>query len=130
MVEHLGGIYQFLEDKKMESLRELDTHAYKKTENAPTAQPEEKSAGKLSYEEQKEQMKKVRKAEKDVQNAEADIARLEKEIAEMEEKLSNPDVPDYDKLLQEYPKLQHALEQRMYEWELLSEELENCKKGL
>ncbi len=130
VVEHLGGIYQFLEDKKMESLRELDTHAYKKTENAPTAQPEEKSAGKLSYEEQKEQMKKVRKAEKDVQNAEADIARLEKEIAEMEEKLSNPDVPDYDKLLQEYPKLQHALEQRMYEWELLSEELENCKKGL
>lgn len=128
VVEHLGGIYQFLEDKKIESLHELDTNAYKGQDNAGgTMAVSAKTDSKLSYEEQKEIAKKVRKAEKDVQNAESEIARLEKLIGEIEVKLANPDSADYDKLLVDYPKQKHALEQKMYEWEILSEELEKVK---
>ncbi|MCR5569874.1 MAG: ATP-binding cassette domain-containing protein [Paludibacteraceae bacterium] len=126
VVEHLGGIYQFLEDKKLESLHDLDTNAYKDTNNQLAAEPD-KSAGRLSYEEQKERAKKVKKAEKEVKEAENDVERLEKLVAEAEEKLADPSNPDYEKLLADYPKLQHQLEQRMYEWELLSEELEKIK---
>ena len=126
VVEHLGGIYQFLEDKKLESLHDLDTNAYKDTNNQSAAEPD-KSAGRLSYEEQKERAKKVKKAEKEVKEAENDVERLEKLVAEAEEKLADPSNPDYEKLLADYPKLQHQLEQRMYEWELLSEELEKIK---
>ncbi len=122
----MGGIYQFLEDKKLESLHDLDTNAYKDTNNQLAAEPD-KSAGRLSYEEQKERAKKVKKAEKEVKEAENDVERLEKLVAEAEEKLADPSNPDYEKLLADYPKLQHQLEQRMYEWELLSEELEKIK---
>lgn len=126
VVEHLGGIYQFLEDKKMESLHELDTHAYKNADKSTSAEPE-KTAGRLSYEEQKEKAKKVKKAEKDVKEAENDVEKLENKLAEMEQLLADPSHPDYNRLLEDYPKLKHQLEQRMYEWELLSEELEKVK---
>ncbi len=127
VVEHLGGIYQFLEDKKMESLHELDTNAYKEKGTSQAAAEPDKSAGRLSYEEQKERAKKVKKAEKDVKEAENDVEKLENQVAEAEAKLADPSNPDYDKILAEYPKLKHQLEQRMYEWELLSEELEKIK---
>ena len=124
VVPHLGGIYQFLQDKNFESLHELDTNAYKKTsaEVAP-----ESSVSKLSYEEQKEQSRKLRKAEKDVQNAEKEIADLEASLKIMETKMENPSAPGYDQLLVDYPIEKHKLEQIMYEWELLSEELEKLK---
>ena len=127
VVEHLGGIYQFLEDKKLESLHELDTSAYKAKTDAASEMG--RDAKRLSYEEQKEQARKVKKAEREVQNAENDISKLEGKIAEYEQRLSDTADPEYDKMLAEYPKLKHQLEQRMYEWELLAEQLENIKSN-
>ena len=125
VVEHLGGIYQFLEDKKMESLHDLDTSAYKEKEQKGNT--EEKMASKLSYEEQKEQKKKINKLEKEVSATEKEISKLEKQIAESEQVIADPSHKDYDKALSEYPSLKHSLEQKMYEWELLSEELEKLR---
>ena len=76
VVEHLGGIYDFLERKKMESLAELERSTKPTTPSsavveAPTSQ------NKLSYEARKEQSKAIKKAEKAVSDAEARIAALE-----------------------------------------------------
>ena len=124
IVEHIGGIYDFLQAKKLESLKELDTNVNKKEEAAPKSNNDNK----LSYEARKEAAKKIKKAERNVEEAEKAINAIETRIKEIEEELSNPENASDSKLCEEYQKRQHELEQKMYEWELLSEELENIKK--
>ena len=68
--EHLGGIYDFLESRKLDSLRELEQRAtVSKTEkdgniSKDSASPAKSEYSKLSYEEQKEYARRLRKAEK------------------------------------------------------------------
>ena len=122
VVEHIGGIYDFLATKKMASLQELERNtniSEKKQASVPV------SDNKLSYEAKKEQQKKIRKAEKAVQEAENQVNKLEEILAGIEEKLSVPENATDASLFEEYNKRKHELEQKMYEWELLSEELEN-----
>ena len=85
--EHLGGIYEFLQYKKMDSLRELEVSASLKSASVPL----EKSASenKMSYEARKEHNRKVRKAEKAVEEIEKRVSDLEAEIATIE-KLNYP----------------------------------------
>ncbi len=125
VVEHIGGIYDFLQTKKLDSLQELE-RKNDKTEKAAVA--ETPSDNKLSYEAKKEQQKKIRKAEKAVQDAENAVNQLENDIKALEEKMSQPENAADASLFQEYGKKKHELEQKMYEWELLSEELENLNK--
>ena len=85
------------------------------------------SGGKEAYEARKELSKKIRKAEKDVETAENAVEKLEKEISEMLTQLESPakaSDPEFIMLLQ---KKQRELEQKMYEWEILAEELEKLK---
>ncbi len=126
IVEHIGGIYDFLQDKKLESLKELDTNINKK-EEATT--PKVSTDSKLSYEARKEAAKKVKKAERNVEEAEKAINTIETRIKEIEEALAQPENATDTQLCQEYQKKQHELEQKMYEWELLSEELEELRKN-
>ena len=92
--EHLGGIYDFLESRKLDSLRELEQRAtVSKTEkdgniSKDSASPAQSEDSKLSYGEQKEFARRLRKAEKVVADIESEIAGLEKRIAEVEEKLA------------------------------------------
>ncbi|MCQ2194231.1 MAG: ABC-F family ATP-binding cassette domain-containing protein [Paludibacteraceae bacterium] len=123
IVEHLGGIYDFLQAKKMESLKELDTNINKKDEAAPKANADSK----LSYEARKEAAKKIKKAERNVEEAEKAINAIETRIKEIEKLLEDPENATDANLFDEYKKKQHELEQKMYEWELLSEELETIK---
>ena len=126
--EHLGGIYEFLQHKKMDSLRELERS--KSPLNPPQGDlkvQKEISENKLSYEARKELNKKIRKAEKAVEDAENVVSTLETEISDMQIQLINPEKAsdaDFIMLLQ---KKQRELEQKMYEWEILSEELEELK---
>ena len=91
--EHLGGIYDFLESRKLDSLREFEQRAtVSKTEkdgniSKDSASPAQSEDSKLSYGEQKEFARRLRKAEKVVADIESEIAGLEKRIAEVEEKL-------------------------------------------
>ena len=95
--EHLGGIYDFLESRKLDSLRELEQRAtVSKTEkdgniSKDSASSAKSEDSKLSYGEQKEFARRLRKAEKVVADIESEIAGLEKRIAEVEEKLATPD---------------------------------------
>ena len=61
--EHLGGIYDFLQHKQMESLRELEKSVPSKTDNDQIQEPAVPS-GKQSYAEKKEFEKQIRKAER------------------------------------------------------------------
>ena len=122
--EHLGGIYDFLQSKKLSSLQELERKAQPQVTEAKEVKP---SDNKLSYEAKKELTKKIRKAEKAVADSEAEINAIEQRIAEIETELQNPENATNTALFDEYKKKKHELEQKMYEWELLSEELETVK---
>lgn len=122
--EHLGGIYDFLEYKKMESLKELEVNQAGSLRSNNQQAAKLPSENKLNFEARKELNRKIRKAEKEVNEAEATIATLEKEITEMEVLLQNPDYASDPSFIIKLQARQRELEQKLYEWELLSEQLE------
>ena len=117
--EHLCGIYEFLQTKKIQSLQELEL---KEKAIAPQ-QVKEVKASKLSYEEQKEHEREKRRAEKRVKTLEQQIADTEAAIADLEEQLSRGNVSDPD-IYTRHEALNHRLEDVMAQWEAASEELE------
>ena len=123
VVEHLGGIYDFLERKKMESLAELE-RSTKPTTASPVVAEIPVSQNKLSYEARKEQSKAIKKAEKAVSDAEARIAALEKEIADIESRLATPEGAADASLYTDYAARKQALSDTMDEWTERQMELE------
>ncbi len=127
--EFLGGIYEFLDYKNMDSLRELEKKNDLKLSDSPTKKIEEKldvSAGKLSYAEQKEREKLIRKAEKEVAKYENEIAEIESKIAEIEDELSKGEAVD-SSVDTKHADLQKQLENAMSMWELACEEVEKLR---
>ena len=82
--EHIGGIYDFLQKKKIESLNELQLSASPTVSATKKEEPETVSENKLSYEAQKELNKKIRKLEKRIADCEQKIEKLETEISGVE----------------------------------------------
>ena len=123
VVEHLGGIYDFLERKKMESLVELE-RSTKPTTSSSAVVEIPVSQNKLSYEARKEQSKAIKKAEKAVSDAEARIAALEKEIADIETRLATPEGAADTSLYTDYAARKQALSDTMDEWTERQMELE------
>lgn len=127
VVEHLGGIYDFLEKKKMANLRELEISA--KTNNASaTDVQEELTEGKLSYEARKEQNKVIRKMERTIAETEKRIEELESRIAEIEKKLATPDGASDVSLYTTYSDLKKSLSDTMDLWTEQTMELEELQK--
>lgn len=134
--ECLGGIYEFLEKKKIASLAELERKRLpgqeEKSEEKKElrAQPEpsapvKPAIQKLSYAEQKEREKMIRRAQKKVKDCEEQIASLEGEIAALEEKMSSGEF-DAD-IYASHSATQKKLDNAMSLWELASMELEELK---
>ena len=132
--EHLGGIYDFLESRKLASLRELEQRAtVSKTEkdgniSKDSASPAQSEDSKLSYGEQKEFARRLRKAEKAVADIESEIAGLEKRIAEVEEKLATPDGAADTSLYELHGLLKKQLDDVMWKWSEASEVLDKLQK--
>lgn len=132
--EHLGGIYDFLESRKLDSLRELEQRAtVSKTEkdgniSKDSASPAKSEDSKLSYGEQKEFARRLRKAEKVVADIESEIAGLEKRIAEVEEKLATPDGAADTSLYELHGQLKKQLDDVMWKWSEASEVLDKLQK--
>ena len=132
--EHLGGIYDFLESRKLASLRELEQRAtVSKTEkdgniSKDSASPAQSEDSKLSYGEQKEFARRLRKAEKAVADIESEIAGLEKRIAEVEEKLATPDGAADTSLYELHGQLKKQLDDVMWKWSEASEVLDKLQK--
>ena len=123
--EHLGGIYDFLQYKKMDSLRELEISNSLKA--ASETVEKVASENKLSYEARKEQNRKIRKAEKEVEDVEKQIVTYESDLEAMNKQLELPEYASDSDFIMSYQKKQRELEHKMYEWEILSEEVEKLK---
>lgn len=126
--EHLGGIYDFLQKKKMDSLNDLQRKP--ELSASPTAQNSESetvSENKLSYEAQKELNKKLRKLEKQVSDCEKKIENLEDKISAVELKMATPEGASDMDLYAEHQKLKQDMDHVVEEWESASIELEEAK---
>jgi len=121
--EHLGGIYEFLEKKKIENLNELE----KKNTPLVSSKKEENpvSENKLSYEERKEQQKQMKRLEKNIAECEKKIEKLEAEIKELEAVLITPEGASNVDLLWKHAELQKKVAQIMDDWTNATIELEN-----
>ena len=114
--EHLGGIYDFLRAKKISSLQDLERSV--QVSNTPNNTPP--TTAKLDYAAQKAEAAARRKKEKQIAEVEAAIAQLEQQQAEIEQLLAQADNQTAENF-QKYETIKHTIEQKMYEWELLSE---------
>ena len=122
--EHIGGIYDFLQTKEMESLDELHTIG-SPSGNSPKATTSQPSDGKLSYEERKEQAKLKRKAEKKVEQCEQLVMELENEKTKLEAKLATPEGAADATLFEAYNDIQQKLTEAELAWEEALEQLES-----
>ncbi len=123
--EHLGGIYDFLRAKKMTNLTELDRRQIAPSaDGQPTvnrqSKPGSNQSGALDYAAQKAAAAEKRKKEKQIAEVENEIAALEGKQAEMEQLLAMPENQTQENF-QKYETIKHQIEQKMYEWEILSE---------
>ena len=130
--ECLGGIYEFLEKKKLASLRELEarTPAEKRVPSAKSPQPRQQAptpapTAKLSYAEQRERDKVVRKATKKVEEAENEVARREQALADIEAKIAAGEVAP--EIFTAHEQAGKDLENAMSLWELAQTELDDLK---
>ena len=117
--EYLGGIYYFLEKRKLDSMQEIE----RKDTPTESTQPKTNSSGKLSYEQKKEQEKAVRKLRKAIENVETELAKIEEQIAEYDSKFAT--ATEYNEAdYVTYNELKASYDKQMHEWEKLNYELE------
>ncbi|MDE5875081.1 MAG: ATP-binding cassette domain-containing protein, partial [Muribaculaceae bacterium] len=131
--ENIGGIYEFLERKRIASLSDLEKQSFGSRGKAEASAVQsqqgdtDKKVEPLSYAQQKERDRTIRKAEKVLKEAENKVADLEEQIAAFEKKLecgdSSPEV------LEAYSKISSQLEDAMEEWEEAQEKYDNIKNA-
>ena len=122
--EHLGGIYDFLQKKELQDLKSLEATPTQSTANPATPQ---QAQGKLSYEEQKEHARLLRKVEKEVKEKEEAISRIEVTLQDLELQMSTPEGATDAALISQYASLQKELEQTMADWEAAASRLEEMQ---
>ena len=119
--QHIGGIYDFLRRKKMESMKELEKKDIPLNQDNRMQKLEETE--KLSFEERKEMNRNISRIEKSIEKTEQDIAGLETKIEKMDRLLAETNGSDPE-IFKKYDRMKKDLEHRMYEWEVLHQELE------
>ncbi|HRF92082.1 MAG TPA: ABC-F family ATP-binding cassette domain-containing protein [Bacteroides graminisolvens] len=127
--EHLGGIYEFLQRKKLEDLNELQK-SIPSGGSATSTIADSQGVGsdnKLSYEAQKELNKKIKKMEKQVADCEKAIEELESAIAIVETKMGTVEGASDMSLYEQHQKLKMQLDRTVEEWEQSSIELDEIK---
>lgn len=122
--EHLGGIYDFLRKKELQDLKSLEAAS---TQSAANADTPRQAQGKLSYEEQKEQARQLRKVEKEVKEKEEAISRIEAALQDLEQQMSTPEGAIDAALITQYASQQKELEQTMADWEAAASRLEEIQ---
>lgn len=130
--EHIGGIYDFLQKKQIESLNELGRNMNNAgSPSAPvqaTPALESKTTSSLSYAELKERNKIIKRAEKAVENAEQLVTKLEDQIQILETKLATPEGANDPSLFTQYGNLKQQLSDAEEKWTEASMELEELAK--
>ena len=124
--EHIGGIYDFLHERQIESLAQLGTTGSpSQGTTVPVAAPEaQKSASKLSYEEQKAVARQRKKLENALAQAEERVTTLEAAVKMLEDRMATPEGAADTQLFEQYGKLKHQLAEAEEEWAEAAEALE------
>lgn len=116
--EHLGGIYDFLQKKKIDSLQELQKSISPSSLSVGMVQVDKPvSQNRLSYEQQKERQKKLRKLEKAVEQCEDEISEIESAIAILETQMATPEGATDMALYERHTMLKKQLFVVEQEWE-------------
>ena len=123
--QNLGGIYDFIQKKKIESLKELES-INKKTINEEVLNQAIINEDQISFAEKKEINKQITKLEKYITNIEDEISSLEEEVETINIKISDPLNTD-NSLYTEYEKKKIKLENKYSEWEQVHNELDNWR---
>ena len=126
--ENIGGIYDFLRRKKIESLKDLER---KEQQVRAAGQEQATSDNKKRYEEKKEYDRTVRKLTRRVEDVENEIEEIESKIAEMDLKLSNLDsyTSNDEEFFKTYNSLKKTLNEKMNDWTNFTHELESFLKN-
>ena len=122
--EHLGGVQEFLERRKLENLNELERH-YKVVEEKPVEVVQKKEEAKQEYQAKKYISKEEKKIRNRISFLEKGIEQIESKMKEIEAVLSNPGPgDDVMELTRAYLENKRELDFKMEEWEKLNESLE------
>lgn len=144
--EHIGGIYDFLQKKQIESLNDLSSQmssagspsnssgntssssssscSSSSSNSRNSSEPSTPNTGSLSYAELKERNKTIKRAENAVKKAEEKIASLEIQLSDVETKLATPEGASDSSLFTKYADIKAQLSAAEDEWTELSMELE------
>lgn len=122
--EYLGDVYDFLQTRKIESLRSLEQSQTSRVQ----ASKSQISESKQQWEERKNKEKVLRKFRNQIEKLEDDIAAMEAELAKMDEMLANPlrykEILNNAETYQQYNELKAGIEKKMSRWEELHNEYE------
>lgn len=129
VTEYLGGIYDYLNRRNIESPDELSTIKKSSVVNESPLQAETVKK-KNSYAEHKELQKKIRKIEKAIKESEAKIENLENKLKVLSEKMCTPEGASDMNLISEYTSVNKQLSAEEDIWTNLSEELDEQQKEL
>ena len=124
--EHLGGVQEFLERRKLETLNELERHYKPAAEEKPAEVIQKKEEAKQEYQAKKFVSKEEKKIKNRISFLEKKIEEYENKMAEIEAVLMSPG-PDDDviELTRAYLENKRELDYKMEEWSELNEKLES-----
>lgn len=126
--EHLGGIYDFLQRKKMETLQDLERNSNVDSKSVLNNSGDKEISGtRLSYEERKEFQRQIKRLEKAVADNEKRVEQIEAEIQSVEEQLASPEGASDTQLYEKHGALKKALDEVMENWTEHSEQLEKLR---
>ena len=141
--EHIGGIYDVLQSRKIADMSELEKVAFTKEKPSQTSNPSnlstplspargvggEASGGQSSYAERKEQQRRQKRAEKAVEECEKKISKMEQRLKELDDLLCDPKNASDMTLVTEYTDTKRQMDEEVERWEKLSDELQNIMEG-
>lgn len=123
--EHIGGVQEFLEKRKLESLQELERKFGKEDKILHDVQEDKKEEARVAFERKKNESKEIRRIRHRVDFLEGEIGKLEEKMKEIEKVLSNPTAgDDIMELTRTYLEHKRELDHKTAEWESLMEKLD------
>lgn len=123
--EHIGGVQEFLEKRKLESLQELERKFGKEDKILHDVQEDKKEEARVAFERKKNESKEIRRIRHRVDFLEGEIGKLEEKMKEIEKVLSNPTAEDdIMELTRTYLEHKRELDHKTAEWESLMEKLD------
>ena len=130
VIEHIGGIYDFLRTKQIDNLEALSSNQKASVSKIHTQTTSTIANNKNNYVERKEFQRKIRKLENEVKSSENSITSMEKRIKELDTILCTKEGTSDVKLLTEYISTKQTLDNEIERWTQLSENLECLKKEI